>query len=468
MAAFASNMLPVTLSARAMSGTRYKCKFHWVTDSKSAIQNVSNPHLQRRQPSNPDYMGIIRSGTTSLRRRVTPVWVKGHQIACDNSPGKSFDIKRNNHVDALATWYREQSTKRQSCELSDHASESRISIAINGVRLVSQVEQCIRFHINGYHLRTYPQSKYRWSNSTWNRIDVEVLGRFFRKLSPAKQAAQTKFIYDQWNTGKVRYQNAKVKDCALKICPCCRESDETPTHVLRCSQNPAHLTTVQQFKQQMSPADQHPVYQILRAGILAWIDGYDDYQPQLSEFPTKFHDRIRVASRDQKDIGWHNAIKGYLSVEWRSMADCDMYGSSQQQMGQGFQCIQRILHALHKMTQAKWQGRNQTLHNGKDSDIQRIRDAELMEITELYRQADSLRPGDRHYCEQPLSVIIKKNPSSRRRWLRYVQQSQARAHAGSLRQTVLTSYFRSTVSSPTEKELMGLTLLMEILGLGIR
>ena len=433
-------------------GTRYKCKFRWVTDSKSAIQNVSDPQLQRRQPSNPDYMGIIRSGTTSLRRRVTPVWVKGHQIACDNSSGKSFDIKRNNHVDALATWYREQSTKRQSCELTDHALESRISITINGMRLVSQVEESIRFHINGYQLRLYTQSKYRWSNSTWNRIDVEVLGRFFRKLSPAKQAAQTKFIYDQWNTGKVRYQNAKVKDCTLKICPCCRESDETPTHVLRCSQNPAHLTSVQQFKQQMSPAEQHPVYQILKAGILAWIDGCDDYQPQVSEFPTKFHDSIRVASRDQKDIGWHNALKGYLSVEWRTMAACDMYGSSQQQTGQGFQYIQRILQALHKMTQAKWQGRNQTLHNGKDSDNQRIRDAEFMEITELYRQADRLRPSDRHYCEQPLSVIIKKNPSSRRRWLRYVRQSQARAHEGRLRQTVLTSYFRSTVSSPPEKE----------------
>ena len=166
-------------------GTRCKCKLRWVTDSKSAIKNVSNLHLQRRQPPNPDYMGINRSGTTSLRRQVTPVWVKGHQIARDDSSVKSFDIKRNNHVDTLATWYREQPTKRQSSESSDHAWESRISIVINGVRLVSQVEESIRFHINGYHLRTYTQSKYRWSNSTWNRIDVEVLGRFFRRLSPA-------------------------------------------------------------------------------------------------------------------------------------------------------------------------------------------------------------------------------------------------------------------------------------------
>lgn len=67
------------------------------------------------------------------------------------------------------------------------------------------------------------------------------------------------------------------------------------------------------------------------------MEGSDDYDPQMSEFPLKFHDSIRLALQDQRKIGWHNAIKGYLSIEWRSLAEFTMYDAAKAQPGRGSQ-----------------------------------------------------------------------------------------------------------------------------------
>lgn len=110
-----------------------------------------------------------------------------------NVRGRRYnDIISNNKADELATWYREVSGKRQSIESTDHVPGTQISISINSVRIVGQVDSCLRYHINGYHLRRYTQSKYKWNDQTWNCIDVEALGRYHSRLPPAEQIAHTK------------------------------------------------------------------------------------------------------------------------------------------------------------------------------------------------------------------------------------------------------------------------------------
>ena len=142
-------------------GKRHKCDFRWVTDSKAAISKVEHQTTKTtkkmRQPSNADYLGIIKAETSSLRRRFRPVWVKGHQNTSRND-AQSKDIKRNNHVDQLATWYRNQQSYRQSVEHTDHTPEAKVTISVNGIRVVGQEEATLRYHINGYHLRQYIQS----------------------------------------------------------------------------------------------------------------------------------------------------------------------------------------------------------------------------------------------------------------------------------------------------------------------
>lgn len=194
----------------------------------------------------------------------------------------------------------------------------------------------------------------------------------------------------------------------------------------------------------MSPAEPHPVFHLIKENVCAWLEnrGDRDNASNETEFPAKFSDSIRVALSDQQEIGWENAIKGYLSVEWRNMAEEGIFDTDHTQSRLGYQHLQVIFKALHTYHQTVWKARNQTLHNTQTMENRQIWDTELFEITDLYGKSDSLRAGDRHYCEQPLEEILKKSSSSRRRWLLFMKRAILRASADGKRQTLMTSYFR--------------------------
>ncbi|KAI2493732.1 hypothetical protein MHU86_20802 [Fragilaria crotonensis] len=430
-------------------GVRYKCKFRWVTDSRTAITNVSKvqerTYRKKRQPSNADYLGIIQSETTNLRRRITPVWVKGHQ---NKSMGQSIDSKLNNRADSLATWYRNQQNYRQSVEHTDHSPESKVSISVNGVRIVSQVEATLRFHINGYHLRQYIQSRQRWSNKTWDRIDFELFGRFYRKLNTRAQVAHTKFIYDQWHTGKKRERVSSVKDATMAQCPCCRTEVETSAHVLHCRMNPDRDLALREFRMKMTPTEYHPIFTLLKEGIVAWFEDHE-YEPDQTVFPRKMRDTIHTALCDQAIIGWGNAVKGYLSVEWRYLAELDTYDNVKEKpLGVGFSTLNSILCHVHHLTQRLWKSRNEDLHKSDDQALKDIRDSETREIRDMYDHPERLQAGDRHNCDQPIESILKKSPATRRRWLQYTRMSRARMLKDGQRQLLLTQFFRPADTVP--------------------
>ncbi len=122
------------------------------------------------------------------------------------------------------------------------------------------------------------------------------------------------------------------------------------------------------------------------------------------------------------------------------MASEDIFGSRSAKPDSGFHRIHTIINAVHSLTQTKWKARNKTLHETQDADIRNIRDAEAAEIVELYSHPEKLKAGDRHYCGQPLSAILKISTASRRRWLRYIRQAQASASKDGTRQTLMTIF----------------------------
>ena len=76
----------------------------------------------------------------------------------------------NIDADFLATRYREHGRLRASSKL-DHRFDQQISLYINGTPVTSQFDECIRYHVNGYHHRNYVQQHHGWDNNTWNDID---------------------------------------------------------------------------------------------------------------------------------------------------------------------------------------------------------------------------------------------------------------------------------------------------------
>ena len=120
----AASLLLLSLLS-TMWGTKVKCKLRWVSDSKSAITRVKEitavGHRPTKQPNNADLLEQIKAYSSTIRQTIRPTWVKGHQTASQNPTSETdFDTIRNNHADELATWYRNQSSRPQSKESTDH------------------------------------------------------------------------------------------------------------------------------------------------------------------------------------------------------------------------------------------------------------------------------------------------------------------------------------------------------------
>lgn len=446
---YASALLFLSLLQR-MWGCRHKCRIRWVTDSKSAIANVTKTlNLDTtctNQPDNSDFLAIIKEGTKSTRRKVHPVWVKGHQTTSSHGSKlgrRSHDIICNNRADFLATWYRDHSGKRQSRERTDHVEGAHISISINGIRLVSQVDSCIRYHINGYHLRQYTQAQNKWSNKTWNKVDVEGLGAYRTSLSPKDQSSHTKFMFNQWHTGDKRYQVSAIKDSSLLKCPCCREANETSLHVLQCKSNPEREASIKTFRSTMASREYHPVFRVITISVIAWLNQTVDVI-DINEFPSKFRDGLLKALQDQDEIGWEQAIKGFLSVEWRYLLTLGIGDQETEPERVGVQRIRFLLKTFNELAYSLWTARNQTLHGTSEDGMKAVRQEELAEIKEMYQHPELIPAADQHYCEQPLHSILSRSPASRRRWLRFMRMARARLTRDGQRQTLITSFFRTS------------------------
>jgi hypothetical protein len=178
---------------------------------------------------------MIRSLLIEIRRVVAFRWVKGHQDSLNSYDQLPREARLNIDADYLATRYRLRG-KLKSTPKVDHHPSQRISISILGTRLTAQYDECICYHINGYHVKQYMQERKHWDDNTWKMIDLGRFGQHFKRLAPAQQTRHMKLVHDQLPLGKRRYMISQSKDDTLKKCPCCMEADEDPRHLLDVSQ----------------------------------------------------------------------------------------------------------------------------------------------------------------------------------------------------------------------------------------
>jgi hypothetical protein len=269
-------------------------------------------------------IAIIHYAIWDIRRPITPEWIKGHQDHLCPYSRLPFWAKLNVDADFLAARYRDNGRLKPS-QNTDHHDRQQVSLSIQGVRITSHIDSCIRFHINGYHLRQYLQEKRKWSDSTWDSVDFESFGRHFQRLSPPHQIAHMKFVHDQQPLGVRWYRIAPAKTESLKLCPCCLANEEDQRHFLTCPSNSGRDNALLTFKKSMLVSDYHPIRYLIEGGIRNWITNpSQQYQPNIIQFPSYLHDTLHLALISQDMIGWDNAVKGFLGRYWREAAGFSM------------------------------------------------------------------------------------------------------------------------------------------------
>ncbi|KAI2494260.1 hypothetical protein MHU86_20278 [Fragilaria crotonensis] len=374
---------------------------------------------------------------------------KGHQD--DN---RSYDrlprsARMNIDADFLATRYRNQG-RFQSTPSVDHQESQKVSFTINGLRINNHFDDSIRYHINGYHLRQYLQEQHSWSDSTWQEIDFSIFGKFFRRSSPSKQIRHTKFVHDQLPLGIRRYQQARIPDASLKLCPCCKNHDETATHLLRCPNNPAYRSSIHELCKKIQAGEPHSTKYLIAGVIRKWSSNTDpDLLVDIAESPSHLHPIINSALQSQTKIGWDLLLKGYFSTHWRTLASMDMYNPTSFDNTKGEAMMLNIMTAIADHFSRLWAARNEVLHAKHDNALRDSRSAEISEVRHYFSRPHLLRFDDRHYCEGSLEALLNGKSSTRRRWLRQVKKSIELQEAQSSRQSLITSYFTTTNRNAT-------------------
>lgn len=443
IAGLAAPMLLLTLLVRHW-GSKPKCKFRWVCDSKAALSNVNKhttvPAPRRRQPENADFLSQIRWMKRESGIQPSQKWIKGHQPR-KSAGSKSHDVQRNNRADELATWFRDSRISGQSREKTEHVPEERVSVSINGVRQVGQVEACIRFHINGYHLRSYLQSQYWWSNKEWDMIDIKVLGQFCRSLIPTKQVAHTKLMNDQRHTGVRRNRVATIKAASLMLCPCCKIIEETSDHVLQCKENPGRSEAIKAFRKSMDALGAPSITRTLKSKLLGWINEEPD-AGDLSMVPPGHVPYVEAALHQQSRIGWPAASRGFFSNVWSELASQPDDATGTHNEARGSYTMRKVMKAVHTLSTQLWTARNHHLHSTTSTECKLLRQPDLVEIEQLHAQAHMVSADDRHFCERPLGDIVNASSSVRRRWLHYMRKARARFDLDGYKQMRMTDFFQ--------------------------
>jgi hypothetical protein len=234
-----------------------------------------------RLPPDSDLLTLISALMSEIRRSIHMTWVKGHQDQIKAYSQLSKEAQLNMSADFLATRYRLRGKLKPTPHI-DHPQFQHISLVMNGIRLTSHIDSCLRYHINGYHLRRHLQSKRRWTDRTWELIDFDLFGRHYQRLDSSRQVFQTKLSHDQLPLGRMNLRRSLVPDTQIALCPCCKHKFEDTAHLFRCLNDFSITEGLSSLRKDKKFQDNRPIRRIITEGIRHWINGHSEsYLPRM-------------------------------------------------------------------------------------------------------------------------------------------------------------------------------------------
>lgn len=451
--------LLLVLSLAKYWGLHHRCRYRWLTDSKAAISKVNvitKPnYFHRRYPDDVDYVTAIKELHGALRgRKLRPTWIKGHQDETHSYDELSPDARLNVDVDELASAHFLTGTGTRPTPRIMHLQEHKVTIAINGVIYPTRIDEQIRYHINGSYIKEQIQRQQGWNETTWNKIDFTAFGRHFKTLSNPKRVQHMKFVHNLQPIGANQERIIRHQDDSMFKCPCCRAHDETQQHLLLCACNPARAKAIKALQTASKKSDGTKFSQVLGDILQQWLTR-PDHTPSLETrinpflryeyYPQEYVDLIHTALAEQKEIGWLNMFRGFLTEKWHQVASSH-FGPDDKpdeiiNRNDGANRVHRMIKIIYTFTHDIWHGRNEALHGiHNDKETQRLSALDT-EITQYHSEPSLVLTDDKFYCETSLQRLLSSSTANKRRWLLRVKASRGRKAALHTQQPRITKFF---------------------------
>jgi hypothetical protein len=294
-------------------------------------------------------------------------------------------------------------------------------------------------------MKKYLQARHNWSEKVWRTIDMTSFGKHFKTITQKLRPAHLKYVHDQLPLGNRKYTQGTIKDPAIKLCPCCKETDEDLQHLMNCKHNSSRTEALQTLMKALL-SDQHPSQLAFAACIEQYLQSSTECVTiDLPTLPNFLVEPLQQAIQEQTHIGWQAALKGFLSLTWLRMASINQLNHEKLDHKAGRYRIHKALNALQNFARTIWLGRNEALHQDKETSDTQVYSAESAEIRHYHSNPTLLPASDVHYCKNvTLNRLIQSRPSVRRRWLRRVRQARANFLRDGDLQKSITTYLTPT------------------------
>jgi hypothetical protein len=102
---------------------------------------------------------------------------------------------------------------------------------------------------------------------------------------------------------------------------------------------------------------------------------------------------MKKAIADQEQIGWHMAMRGYLSKHWRLAVSANQHLEENNDKGEVW--VHKTVMLLWDFAHEMWEHQKSVLHDTKLEASRAMRDAEINDaITKLYEKVDTYSTED--------------------------------------------------------------------------
>jgi len=283
---------------------------------------------------------------------------------------------------------------------------------VGSKRVVKQLAQSLRTHVNGQATLKYWATKKQWLPDRLQTVDWSSLGRAMRSAKAPRRRWASKQMSGHFAHGKnmVRWQKRNSS-----ACPRCG-SPENKEHIIRCNHTEATSTwntTILALQKWMQEEQFDPMLITdLIAGLQQWRSGS---QPTSTS----------VSTQSQNLLGWDALLDGWLSVEWRLQQEA--YWNLWRKKKSSKRWIAELIKKLWNTAWDMWANRNGILHS---STVPRedILDSRINEqITSIYQHGLQEVPRDAfNLFKRPLTELLQNTRAYKEKWLASVEAAKAR------------------------------------------
>jgi hypothetical protein len=265
--------------------------------------NTPNSHLS---PDN-DVQSQIEATMHKLQITFPSQWVKGHQEPKDGEE-LTWEAKLNIEADALATEARNE-TSNDSIIFHQYP-RSKIMLYINGTPITRNLAKEIRNAWTTQDLREFMTEHFGWETTTGDTIDWYSHGSSLTSLTYYQHVFSVKLIHE-----RLPVQGEIFSASPNKICPCCKQQEETSTHFLKCHKNPHKSTEISDgLKPIFDKNDVDPTLRLLIHRALANHPITIDILEGMNQI-TDFEPYYKLIA-EQEEIGWHQLHLGQSGLSW--------------------------------------------------------------------------------------------------------------------------------------------------------